>query len=284
MSIDARDLGWFLAGILSALTAASVLKPLLTRFNDRRKLGAVLKPSVIIGALIVVSAIVLFAWLVSPSPPTGADNGDVTAHAAAAAPLASPPQPAGSMNELLVRLERRLAAQGGTDADWELLAQTYDYMGRPADAKSARSHQLPATLGSENTGAPAAEPSSPPAAKASADSAKLEGTVEPADALKSKMPAGLTLFVVAKAVDSPGPPVAVMRTTTSQWPLRFSLDDTNAMVPGRNLSTAGAVTIEARVSRSGMATPQPGDLQSAVTTVKPHERRSVRLLIDHVIG
>ena len=199
-------------------------------------------------------------------------------------PQASPPQPAGSMNELLVRLERRLAAQGGTDADWELLAQTYDYMGRPADAKSARAHQLPATLGNEYTSAPAAEPSSPPAAIASADSAKLEGIVEPADALKSKVPSGLTLFVVVKAVDSPGPPVAVMRTTTSQWPLRFSLDDTNAMVPGRNLSTAKAVTVEARVSLSGMAAPQPGDFQSVVVIANPHDHKSVRLLIDHVIG
>jgi len=283
MSINARDLSWFVAGILSAIAAGFVLRAVLTRLGERRKSGTILKLSLILGAPIAVLAIVLFAWLVSPSAPTGtgAAAGDVTDHAAAAAPQASAPQPAGSMNELLVRLERRLAAQGGTDADWELLAQTYDYMGRPADVKRARSHHLPATLGSDSAGAPAAEPST---ASASAAAAMLEGTVELADALKSQVPAGVTLFVVAKAVDAPGPPVAVMRTTISQWPMRFSLDDANAMVPGRTLSSAGAVTVEARVSRSGMATPQPGDLQSVVVTLKSHDRKSLRLLIDHVIG
>jgi cytochrome c-type biogenesis protein CcmH len=76
-----------------------------------------------------------------------------------------------------------------------------------------------------------------------------------------------------------------MRTTTSQWPRRFSLDDTSAMVPDRKLSTAGLVTVEARVSRSGVATPQAGDFQSGLTTVNPRERKkSVRLVIDRVIG
>ncbi len=285
--ISARDLGWFLAGILCAASAAWLLKPLLTRLN-RRTLGAVLRPSFIVGALIVVLAIGVFAWLVSPTPtptaPTHVGDTDVTAHAAAAAPESGPPQPAGSMNEMLGRLERRLATQGGSDADWELLAQTYDYMGRAADASSARSHHLPATLGSANPKDSASDQAPPQAATAAAEPARLEGEVELADALKSKVPAGLTLFVVAKAVGLPGPPVAVMRTTTGQWPVRFSLDDASAMVPDRKLLTAGAVTVEARVSRSGTATPQPGDFQSAVVAVNAHERKSVRLLIDHVIG
>jgi hypothetical protein len=309
MSINVRDLSWFVAGILSGIAAGFLLRAALTRLGERRTSGTMLKPALIIGAPIAVLAIVLFAWLVSPSAPTGSDaaSTDATDHAAAAAapqaampqggmpqggmPQAGAPQAAGSMNDVLPRLERRLAGQGGTDADWQLLAQTYDYLGRPEDAKGARAHHLPATLASPNPAASAADampllPSAPASAPAgaSADSAKLEGTVELGDALKAKVPAGLTLFIVAKAVDSPGPPVAVMRTTTSQWPLRFSLNDANAMVPGRNLSSASAVTLEARVSRSGMAAPQPGDFQSVVVTLNPHQHNSVRLLIDHVIG
>jgi hypothetical protein len=284
MLIDARDLCWFLAGFLSAIAAALVLKPLLAKFHDRRKSGAVLKPPLIIGALIVVFAIVLFTWLISPSPPTGAGDDDVTAHAPAVTPEGSSPQSTGSMDKLVMRLERRPAAQGGTDADWELLAQTYEFMDRAADAQSARAHHLPSTPDSANPGAPASEQTPLPAAGASADSPELNGAVELADALKSKVPVSLTLFIIAKAVDSPGPAVAVMRTTTSRWPLRFSLDDASAMVPGRKVSTVGPVTVEARVSRSGMAIPQPGDFQSGLTTVNPCDRKSVRLLIDHVIG
>jgi hypothetical protein len=42
--------------------------------------------------------------------------------------------------------------------------------------------------------------------------------------------------------------------------------------------------VEARVSRSGLATPQSGDFQSALLRVNPSERKGVRLVIDHVIG
>jgi cytochrome c-type biogenesis protein CcmH len=197
------------------------------------------------------------------------------------------------MNDSLVRLEARLAAQGGTDADWELLAQTYEFMGRAADAQGARAHHLPGMTGSAIAAAPSAGPATPAGAGsiggaqvsgAQVGAAQLDGVVEVATDLASKVPAGATLFIVAKAVGAPGPPVGVMRTTTGQWPVRFRLDDASAMVPGRTLSSAGSVTVEARVSRSGMATPQAGDFQSGVITVNPHDPRSVHLLIDHVIG
>lgn len=280
MPVSRRDLGWYLAGVLSA------------------------------------AAIAFFAWLMSPSTPqypaavgatsaAAAAGGDVdtTPTAAAIAPPTGAPQQAaaqsaGSMNESLVRLESRLAAQGGTDADWELLAQTYEFMGRAADAQGARAHHLPGIAGGGLTAAPAAGSATPAGggssgvARASAaqvgaaqvSAAQLDGVVELAADLTTKVPAGATLFIVAKAVGAPGPPVGVMRTTTSQWPVRFRLDDASAMVPGRTLSSAGSVTVEARVSRSGMAAPQPGDFQSGVITVNPHDSRSVRLLIDHVIG
>jgi hypothetical protein len=276
MSVNRRDLAWYLAGILSA------------------------------------AAIAFFVWLMSPSPPQGTLVS--AAPSATSTPSAAPPamssqgaspeavpqaatQPAGSMNESLVRLEARLASQGGTDADWELLAQTYEFMGRAADAQGARAHHLPGASGASGasgatgaTGATSSTIAAMPAARPATavgvptGAAQLEGVVELADAIKSKVPAGLTLFIVAKDVGSPGPPVGVMRTTTGQWPVPFRLDDASAMVPGRTLSGAGSVTVEARVSRSGMAAPQPGDFQSGVITVNPHDAKSVRLLIDHVIG
>jgi hypothetical protein len=264
--------------------AVFVLKPLLAGSNAPRKSGAVFKPSLIIGALIVVFGIAIFVWLMSRSEPSGAADGDATARASTAMPEAGSRRPAGSMDQLLLRLEKRLAGQGGTDTDWELLAQTYEFMGRNADAQRARSHHLPTSPDIDELATPGSEQPPPPGNNASGDSSPVDGAVELADALKSKVPAGLTLFIIAKAVDSPGPPVAIVRTMTGHWPLRFTLDDASAMVPDRKLSTARRVTVEARVSRSGMAAPQPGDFQSGVTTLNPHDRRSVRLLIDHVIG
>jgi len=66
------------------------------------------------------------------------------------------------------------------------------------------------------------------------------------------VPAGLTLFILAKSVASPGPS-GVLRTTTAAWPVKFQLDDTQSMLPDRKLSTAGMVTIEARTSKTGQA-------------------------------
>jgi hypothetical protein len=183
---------------------------------------------------------------------------------------------AGSMDEVLARLESRMASQGGSDADWELLAQTYEFVGRTADAKRARAHQLPPGVEVQQT------PS--PAAAATAAITSVTGAVELSGTLKSNVPDGLTLFIVAKSTDSAGPPVAIIRTTTGRWPLAFTLDDSNAMLPGRNLSSAQHVTVEARVSRSGMATPQAGDFASAVATIDPGKAKPVRIVIDHVIS
>src|SRR6516165_1848649 len=46
--------------------------------------------------------------------------------------------PAKSMQDAVMGLEARLARDGGSPGDWTLLAQAYDFMGRPDDAKRAR--------------------------------------------------------------------------------------------------------------------------------------------------
>jgi cytochrome c-type biogenesis protein CcmH/NrfG len=113
---------------------------------------------------------------------------------------------------------------------------------------------------------------------------QVSGEVTLAESLKMKVPPGLTLFIVAKSINSPGPPVAVVRTQTGQWPLKFMLDDSLAILPERKLSTAGAVMIEARVSQSGTAASHSGDFKSTPAVVDPHAGRSVHLVIDHIIG
>ncbi len=111
----------------------------------------------------------------------------------------------------------------------------------------------------------------------------VRGQVVLADALKGKIPAGLTLFIVAKSVNSPGPPVAIWRTTTGVWPVSFQLDDSQAMLPARNLSAAGMVTIEARTSRTGQAMPAPGDFKGVTAQFDPASGKPVRVVIQKVI-
>lgn len=54
-------------------------------------------------------------------------------------------------------------------------------------------------------------------------------------------------------------PVAVKQLPLSRFPLSFSLDDSNAMMPERLLSAQHQVQVRVRISQAGLATPQPGE-------------------------
>jgi hypothetical protein len=113
--------------------------------------------------------------------------------------------------------------------------------------------------------------------------ASVSGSVSVAPAIATQVDGAATLFVFARAEHGPRIPLAVVRTTAATLPMQFKLDDSQAMSPNTKLSGAKAVRIEARVSRSGNATPQPGDLTGASGVVKPGDR-DVKVVIDSVVG
>jgi cytochrome c-type biogenesis protein CcmH len=195
------------------------------------------------------------------------------------------------MGNAIASLQARLAKGGGSADDWELLAKSYEFLGRPEDASKARARQLPALP--SGTDEPAVMPGATPVAAApalSADSplakakgAAVSGEVSLAASLRAKAAAGATLFIVAKSVDSPGIPVAVFRSSVGTWPVKFTLDDSQSMLPGRNLSSAGRVTVEARISQSGQPLPAAGDLQGSTAAVNPADHQPLKILIDRII-
>nr|WP_315488343.1 c-type cytochrome biogenesis protein CcmI [uncultured Rhodoferax sp.] len=111
--------------------------------------------------------------------------------------------------------------------------------------------------------APKAAASTQPAAPA----ASVSGLVELAPALKAKAAPSDTVMVIARVPGS-RMPVAVLRAPAANFPMKFTLDDSLAMSPQARISSAATVEIEARISKSGMAQAEPGDLVSAVQTVK----------------
>ena len=183
------------------------------------------------------------------------------------------------MGSAIASLEARLAKGGGTADDWELLAKSYEFLNRPADASKARARQLPPLPLDADKTAPAAAKT----AAAVRPAAAVSGEVSLAPGLSAKAAAGATLYIVAKSVDSPGVPVAVFRGSVGTWPLKFTLDDSQSMLPGRNLSSAGRVTIEARVSQSGQPLPAAGDLQGSTGAINPADHQPLKILIDRII-
>ena len=116
--------------------------------------------------------------------------------------------------------------------------------------------------------APAKSVSGPPAVAQS--SSVTSGGVTISPELAAKIASGDTLFVFARAVTGPKMPLAIIRVPAPKtWPFQFSLDDSMAMAPGMNLSAFPEVTIEARISKSGGAQPQSGDLIGQSAPLKP---------------
>ena len=77
-------------------------------------------------------------------------------------------------------------------------------------------------------------------------------------------------------------PLAVLRRQVRDLPFTFQLDDSMAMNPTLRLSSVARVVVTARVSRSGVATPQSGDLQGESAPVAPGGK-AVSITIDRVV-
>jgi cytochrome c-type biogenesis protein CcmH/NrfG len=157
-------------------------------------------------------------------------------------------------------------------ADWQSLQAVMPAESPDAKMVAANLKHDSDLLGASNTSA------------ASSDGREVSGEVALAGALKTKLPATGTLFIVAKSVDSPGAPVAVYRSNLGDWPVKFHLDDSLSMLPGRNLSSAGRVTVEARVSQSGQAMPASGDLRGKSGIINPSDHSPLKIVIDEVIS
>ena len=430
---------WFLAGMLTMFAALIVILPWLRTIRRFESLPSLPWQAPLLGLLVVGAALAMYLWLGRPelaaqSPAAMSQASSVPSSAAAEGGKAA----AGSMTTAIDSLRARLAKGSGSTDDWELLAKSYEFVGRPDDARQARAHQLPAAeaaaAAAPAAGAPGANAMTPaqraapgtaalspdslkllskaaqarhdkqyaaaskiyqqlaaakqmnadawadyadtagvlqnnklagapetyianalaldanhPKAlwlKASAEeeagrykdaiaawrrlqavlpqesqdakivaanlqrdlqetagsgtnagansgtssgavvaaAASISGEVSISSTLSSKATPGATLFIVAKSVDQPGPPVAVYRGSVSAWPVKFTLDDSSSMLPGRNLTNAKRVTVEARVSRSGQAQPATGDLRGTTGVIDPSSHQFLKIVIDEVVS
>jgi len=109
----------------------------------------------------------------------------------------------------------------------------------------------------------------------------LSGDVSVSPALAARVAPGDTLFVFARAAQGPRMPLAIVRRPVGAWPSAFVLDDSMAMAPNLKLSGFDKVVVGVRISKSGNATPQPGDLIGQSPAVAPGVR-DLRISIDQV--
>lgn len=116
-----------------------------------------------------------------------------------------------------------------------------------------------------------------------ATTASLHGTVRLTDALKDKVSPEDTVFVFARAAKGPRMPLAIVRKQVKDLPLTFTLDDSMAMTPAMKLSSFPEVMVGARISKSGNAIPESGDLQTLQGPLPVASTGALELVIDTVV-
>lgn len=163
---------WFMAGVCFTLAAIILLLPWLRTIPGLNSLPALPWAAGVAAAATAGVVFGLCEWLQPVNPAAAPQvlaasdgSGRVVASGGAVADpwagvanslsrgtmsSATPPTPNGPaktaaspMNSAIASLQARLAKGGGSAEDWELLAKSYEFLGRPVEAGKARAHQLP---------------------------------------------------------------------------------------------------------------------------------------------
>jgi hypothetical protein len=152
----------------------------------------------------------------------------------------------------------RLTSQGtaaSSPMDWETISQ-------PVDAATHPDIELTLTA-----------PSAPETHGIAAEVALGAGIV---------IPPATPIFVIARAPDRPGPPLAVRRLTAGALPVRVVLTDADAMVAGSGISGHADLEIVARAALGGSPTARAGDIESFVYATQI-DGETIVLTIENIL-
>jgi cytochrome c-type biogenesis protein CcmH len=151
-----------------------------------------------------------------------------------------------------------------------------------AEAEARRDgRELPAPAASQTRQGIAAEAA--PTTTGKSDGPRLTVSVAIDAKLAQQVDPDATLFVFARAASGPPMPLAIQRLKAAQLPLTVTLDESMGMLPNMKLSMFPQVVIGARISKSGNAMPQSGDLQTLSKPVDVHRTEPLALTIDQQV-
>lgn len=116
----------------------------------------------------------------------------------------------------------------------------------------------------------------------SAGGGSVSGEVSLDPALQGRVSPTDTVFVFARAAQGPRMPLAILRKQVSDLPITFKLSDADAMNPQMKISNFPEVVVGARISKSGNAMPQSGDLKGGTSPVKVGAQ-GLKIVIDSAV-
>lgn len=218
------------------------------------------------------------------------DNPDLLTEAAQARALAHPQRLFDA--QAVDLLKRALATEAGHQrARWFLgiaqrqagdnagAATTWEPLLAQVDATTATSLRKEIDAARTDAGLPALAAAPKPSATEASNALAVRVTLDPDFAARVRLRGDATVFVIARAPDGPPMPVAVEKRSVSELPFTASLDDGDSPMPTLKLSRMKEVVLIARLSQSGIANRQDGDIESKPVRVALPSNAPVELVI-----
>jgi cytochrome c-type biogenesis protein CcmH len=217
------------------------------------------------------------------------DEADVLVEAAEARALAATERRFDA--RAIAWLERALAVQPAHQrARWFLgiaqrqagdaaaAARTWEPLLAQVDATTAGPLREQIALAREEAGLPPLDGTTAPV-PVPGKSLRVHVSLDPQLAQRIRLDGNASIFVIARGVDGSPVPVAAEKHAVSELPFTTVLDDGDSLMPTQVLSALPEVLVSARLSRSGDATAQPGDLRSPAVRVAVPADAPVSLVI-----
>ena len=141
-------------------------------------------------------------------------------------------------------------------------AKTWEPLLAQVDAATAATLRQQIDAARADAGLPSLPAAAESASPASSSTLTVKVALDPDFAARVRLRGDATVFVIARVPDGPPMPIAVEKHSLQDLPLTLALDDSDSLMPTQKLSALKEVELVARLSASGDATRQEGDLES----------------------
>jgi cytochrome c-type biogenesis protein CcmH len=156
--------------------------------------------------------------------------------------------------------------QAGKPAD---AAATWEPLLAQVDANTATQLRAQIDIARARAGLPAL---AEPATKSADRTLRVSVALDPEFAARVRLDGTASVFVLARQAGGPPMPLAVEKHAVGELPFTTTLEDSDGPMPTMRLSSQDDVEVIARISMSGNAMPQPGDISSTPVRVRlPHD-------------
>lgn len=262
--MDSSAVFWIITLLMSVLAFSFIATPLIRRGHRNGMIG--------FGTALPVFAAGVYLFVGSPQ----AASLDRNSHAGDTVDRKSPAEdrkPIGSVGSLVDGLAERLSDNPSDSKSWLLLARSYKHLGRVTEAKEAYDRAV--ALGEYDEGLAALADKS-----TAVSGAQLKGSVSLSSSAQEIVLPTDTVFVFVRASEGPPMPVAALQRSASELPFDFVLSDSQSLSADVMLSSVDAVTVTARISRSGVATDALKNLEARSPNIAVADGDHLNLIVE----